>query len=656
MYVVATAGHVDHGKSTLVRRLTGMEPDRWAEERRRGLTIDLGFAWTTLADGSELAFVDVPGHERFVAHMLAGIGPVPAVMFVVAADEGWQPQSAEHLAALDALAVRHGLLVVTRADLADPEPARVEALEHLASTSLGEVPSVVVSGRTGDGLDDLARAMGDLTRRLPAPALDADVRLWIDRSFSVSGAGTVVTGTLTAGTLRTGDELELRPSGEDGRDNLLVRVRGLQTLGIDRPEVPGVARVAVNLRGVERAVARRGSALLSPGAWLSTSTVDVGVVGGVAGGIGGGVGDEGGDIGRLRAGAVVLHVGSAAVPARVRPLGAGAPTVRLSLARPLPLRVGDRGLLRDPGTEAGGHRVVAGVVVLDVQPPDLRLRGAARARAGQLGAVWAGADGGAGGEVTPVVARDLAALLVRHRGVVRGADLRAMGLPVAGLPVARPPVAGLLVARPPVAGPPVPGPPVVGAPTAGDWYVDADHWAAILRRTPDELARWERAHPVAAGMPSEVLRQNLGLPPSLLGPAVSASGLVVRDGLVHRPGAELVLPDDVEKSVRAVEEDLAAAPFVAPAADRLAALALGHREVAAAVRAGRLVKVTDGIVLLPDAVERAAAILASLPQPFTLSAAKTALETTRRVAVPLLELLDRNGITERLPDSTRRLR
>src|SRR5919106_3740125 len=136
MHVVATAGHVDHGKSTLVRALTGMEPDRWAEERRRGLTIDLGFAWTTLDGGEEVAFVDVPGHERFVPNMLAGVGPVPAVMFVVAADEGWMPQSTEHLEALDALGVRHGLLVVTRSDLAAPAPAGREALEHLRGSSL----------------------------------------------------------------------------------------------------------------------------------------------------------------------------------------------------------------------------------------------------------------------------------------------------------------------------------------------------------------------------------------------------------------------------------------------------------------------------------------------------------------------------------------
>src|SRR5271170_3125743 len=166
MYVVATAGHVDHGKSTLVRALTGMEPDRWAEERRRGMTIDLGYAWMTLPgpDGGQagmeqLAFVDVPGHERFVPNMLAGLGPVPAVMFVVAADGGWMPQSAEHLAAVDALGVRHGILVITRADLADPGPATRRALAEIATTSLGDVDAIAVSAVTGQGLDELRAAL-----------------------------------------------------------------------------------------------------------------------------------------------------------------------------------------------------------------------------------------------------------------------------------------------------------------------------------------------------------------------------------------------------------------------------------------------------------------------------------------------------------------
>src|SRR6201993_198251 len=169
VHVIATAGHVDHGKSMLVRALTGMEPDRWEAEQRRGMTIDLGFAWMTLPSGEQVAFVDVPGHERFVSNMLAGAGPVPAVMFVVAADEGWMPQSAEHLAAIDALGVRDGILVVTRADLADPAPALRQAAEKIAVTSLGGLKAMAVSARTGRGLPELTAALGRLAARLPQP-------------------------------------------------------------------------------------------------------------------------------------------------------------------------------------------------------------------------------------------------------------------------------------------------------------------------------------------------------------------------------------------------------------------------------------------------------------------------------------------------------
>ena len=212
MQVIATAGHVDHGKSTLVRALTGMEPDRWAEERRRGMTIDLGYAWTTLPSGEVIAFVDVPGHERFITNMLAGVGPVPAVLLVIAADEGWCAQTDEHVRALDALGVRHGVMAVTRCDLADASAAIEQAHELLATTTLAGIPAVSVSGQTGAGIGALRAALDDAGGRAATrrSRFDARIRLWVDRSFTVRGSGTVVTGTLAAGTLRRGDVLELR--------------------------------------------------------------------------------------------------------------------------------------------------------------------------------------------------------------------------------------------------------------------------------------------------------------------------------------------------------------------------------------------------------------------------------------------------------------
>ena len=202
MHVVATAGHVDHGKSTLVRALTGQDPDRLEEEHRRGLSIVLGYCWTDLDPVGDVAFVDVPGHERFLSTTLAGLGPVSAALLVVAADDPWMPQTAEHLAALDALGVRHGVLAVTRCDLADPAPALARAVDEVSRTSLRGAPAVVVSGRTGSGLEELRTALGSVLAAMPVPDSDADVRLWVDRAFHVRGAGTVVTGTLPAGTLR----------------------------------------------------------------------------------------------------------------------------------------------------------------------------------------------------------------------------------------------------------------------------------------------------------------------------------------------------------------------------------------------------------------------------------------------------------------------
>ncbi|MDG4797664.1 selenocysteine-specific translation elongation factor [Micromonospora sp. WMMD1082] len=580
MLVVATAGHVDHGKSTLVRALTGMEPDRWAEERRRGMTIDLGFAWTALPSGGTVAFVDVPGHERFVPNMLAGVGPVPAAAMVVAADEGWMPQSAEHLAALDALGVAYGLLVVTRADLADPQPALARARAELAATSLGAVEAVAVSAVTGAGLPELRAALDRLAARLPAPVADGPVRLWVDRSFTVRGSGTVVTGTLGAGRLRVGDELALAGTGEP------VRVRGLHRLGVACGETGPVARVAVNLRGVPRDRIARGDALLTPGRFRATDLVDVRLVGD--------------PVAELPV-TLTLHVGSAAVPVRVRPLGAD--TARLRLGRPLPLLVGDRALLRDPGR----RHVAGGVRVLDVLPPPLRRRGAAADRA----AVLATLDG----------RPDLAGELGR-RGLVRAGDLVRAGVPVTVDPV------------------------------AGDWLADPGHWRRLADRLADAVARHTREHPLEPGVPVEVLRQRLDLADRALVEALVRPPLRLVAGRVVAAGTA-PLPEPVARALALVRDDYAAHPFRAPDAERLAAVGLGTREIGAAVRAGALLRLTGNVLLLPGAPEQAVRVLAGLPQPFTLSAARQALATTRRVAVPLLELLDRQGMTRRLPDDAR---
>src|SRR5690606_12205606 len=250
MTVIGTAGHVDHGKSTLLQAITGRDPDRWEEEKRRGLTIDLGFVWGKLPSGREISFVDVPGHERFIKNMLAGIEAIDAALFVVAADEGWMPQSEEHLAVLDLLDVRRGVVALTKADLVDDELLELVTLEvheRLEGSSLEGAPVLAVSSRTGDGLDDVIAALDAIG--IDGEAGD-DPRLWIDRRFTVSGAGTVVTGTLLGGPLRVGDILHVHPG------HVRVRVRALESHEREHQRVDPHRRVAVNLADAPEHLAR----------------------------------------------------------------------------------------------------------------------------------------------------------------------------------------------------------------------------------------------------------------------------------------------------------------------------------------------------------------------------------------------------------------
>lgn len=356
MHVVATAGHVDHGKSTLVLALTGMDPDRFAEEKSRGLTIDLGFAWTSLPSGRQLAFVDVPGHVRFIKNMLAGVGAVDACLFVVAATEGWKPQSEEHLRILELLDLRHGLVALTKVGLVDDETrelARLELADALAGTFLEGAAVVEVDVPAGEGVDDLRHALDRLLATTPTSADHDRPRLWIDRVFAAKGSGTVVTGTLAGGSVAVDDELVTSPFGRR------VRARALQALQQPRQVVLPGSRVAINLSGVSRDELERGHALIRPGQWQPTRTFDA----------------------SLRAlatlehpvsprGAYQAYVGAGEHPVRIRVLGDESiqpgqdGLVRVHLPVGLPLLPGDRFVLR----ESGRDETVGGGEVLDVAP------------------------------------------------------------------------------------------------------------------------------------------------------------------------------------------------------------------------------------------------------------------------------------------------
>ncbi|MFF0725970.1 SelB C-terminal domain-containing protein [Streptomyces sp. NPDC004134] len=585
--VIATAGHVDHGKSALVRALTGTDPDRLAEERRRGLTLDLGFTWAAAPGGRALAFVDVPGHHRYLATTFAGIATAPAALLVVSADEGWRPQTAEHLAALDAFGVRAGLLAVTRADLADPAPALAEAAERTAGTGLAGAPAVAVSVRTGDGLDRLLRELDALAAALPPPDPAAPVRLWLDRAFTMAGAGTVVTGTLAAGTLAEGDTLHLAPAGRD------VQVRGLHSLGQAVPRVTGPARVAVNLRRIAADRVRRGNALLTPGRWWTTDLVDIRYE--PAAGT-----DGGGPPPRLPAEPLV-HCGTAATSARLRPLGPHA--ARLALRTPLPLHVGDRLLLRDPGS-----RLLVGATVLDPEPPPLTGRGAAATRARLLAGIADPADPAGRLAAVGLAARD---------------RLAAQGYAVAA---------------------------------SGDrWLFDRGHAERLAAALAAAVRAHAEAHPADPGLPVARARRLLALPPDTAWDglaAVSGAGLTLRDGRLYRADEADRLPAAVAAGLRGLLDELRSAPFRAPTRRRLDELGLDAEALGLLVRRGELERV--GAVYLPaGSVGRAARELAGLPQPFTAGEAARALAVSRRVAIPLLETLDETGRTRRRPDGRR---
>lgn len=625
MRVVATAGHVDHGKSTLVRALTGMEPDRWEEERRRGLTIDLGFVWAPLTtDGQPprtVAFVDVPGHERFVANMLAGAGAVRAVLFVVAADDGWSAQSQEHLDILDLLGVPTGVVAITKAAAVAPSRVRdvtEDVGARLAHTTLAHAPIVVTDAVVGRGLDDLTAAMLAQLAAQP-PARDTGRgRLWIDRSFTIDGAGTVVTGTLDGAGLAVGDEVALLPAG------FTAKIRGLHALGQAATTVAPGARVAVNLAGVARDRVGRGDALVvgapsAAAAWLVTDRVDAWVRA-----------LPGYEVGRR--GAWHVHTGSAQVRASLHPLLGDPVTaegaVRIVLERALPLQAGDRFVLR----EAGRRATLGGGQVLDPAPAGA-VRGAEQ-RLGHvelLDALRSAATPG----------RRLEALVA----VAGGFRPAAATFAAAGLASE---TAGRTASTPP-------GRPTDRLLAVGESLVDqqtAARWREVVIAA---LADHHRHAPSAPG-PTK----------SQLAPLVTAAGAgnalagafidhLVDVGVLVRHGPGHALPEHAPtlaaartQSVTQLFAAIRDRPLAPPRLDDAAAAAgVGTSELQRLLQHGELVQcgefgfAADAVAEAVDALRR----LEAATGPFTAAQAKEAWATTRRYAIPLLEHLDTAGVT-----------
>ena len=601
--VIATAGHVDHGKSSLIVRLTGIDPDRWAEEKRRGLTIDLGYAWCTLPSGREIGFVDVPGHERFIGNMLAGVGPVRLVLFVVAADEGWKPQSEEHLQILDVLGVRGGVIALTKRDLVDDEMlalATEEIRERVADTGLADAPILPVSSETGEGIDALAAALDAMLDGVGPPDA-ARARLHIDRVFTIKGAGTVVTGTLSGDCLAVGDEVELYPAGAR------ARIRSLQTHKQSEDRACPVSRVAANLVGVERDRLGRGDVLASPAAWRPTRVFEARLhaVGG-----------------RSRAvtarGAFKLYVGAAEVDARVRFYGTtklepGAEAfVRITATTPLVLDVGDRFVVR----EAGRRETVAGGTVLDVAPP---------ARAGPDPVLRLSARANASRDALPE-------LLVEERGAIRAADVFALT-----------------------------GSTMDGGVTVAEWRVADALRTAVQTSVAGSLAAYHAEHPLEVGAALTLARSAVtgalraaraptdpALADALL-TDLTDRGVIARDTTTVRlMSHQVALQErsaDVERLLLAIGGEREATP---PTVRELVAAGIGRDVIDAAAREGVVVRVSSDLVMTTDLVARAeATVRASGAAGITVSALRESLGTSRKYAVPIMEWFDQRGVTRR---------
>jgi len=355
MTVIATAGHVDHGKSSLVKALTGIDPDRFEEEQRRGLTIDLGFAHTTTSNDVTLSFIDVPGHVRFLRNMLAGVGAVGGCLFVVDASEGWKPQSEEHLRILQILGIEHAVVALTKVDLVDDDTRALlmlEVTERLGSTSMATAEVVPVSVVSGEGLETVATALEQMVQTVAVANHDRP-RLWIDRVFAARGSGTVVTGTLTGGALSVDQMVMVLPHGQQ------ARIRQMQTLGHTVEHIKPGQRLALNLAGIDHGLLHRGDVVVIEGQWRPTALFDAELE--VLDDLGHGV---------SRRGAYTAYVGSREMPVNMRVLGPDvvAPgqrvAVRMALPIAVPLVPGDRFVLR----ESGRDETIGGGEVLDISP------------------------------------------------------------------------------------------------------------------------------------------------------------------------------------------------------------------------------------------------------------------------------------------------
>ncbi len=641
VHVVGTAGHVDHGKSALILALTGIDPDRLREEKERGLTIDLGFAWLRLPNDDEVGIVDVPGHRDFIENMIAGVGSIDATLFVVAADESVMPQTREHLAILDLLGVDVGLVVLTKVDLAESEEwldlVVEDVIETLDGTTLEDAPLVLTSARTGQGLDELLTALQTVLDDVDPAADRGRPRLSIDRVFTVSGFGTVVTGTLIDGYLRVGQEVEIQPRGSR------ARVRGLQTHKeeVERA-VPG-SRVAINLTGIDKDELARGDVVTSPD-WLhSTTLVDV----------------------RLRYLPEILwgdlgpyaqrplrhntqlkfYSGAAEVMARVRLLGSEALLpgqtgwVQLELQEPVAVLKGDRYIVRlpSPATTVGGgivvdshpgrkHRRFRPDVVdrletlAEGSPSSVLLQALKRGGPVTVGTLFETVRLGDGAPeaLRQLLEQDEALLLGRRKRSKAGTD------------------------------------PEIGA--TAQLIVGREWWTGLIDRAAGELSAYHQSYPLRKGMPREALRSSLRLEPRVFDAAMAQAdaerALVDEGATVRLPSHRVRFTPEQRQRVETLLSRFRGQPFAPPSVKESSEM-VGEDVLRVLLQRGELVQVSPDVLFLTDVYQEMVRRVRERIQhqgSITLSEVRDMFESSRKYAQALLEHLDEAGVTKRVGD------
>ena len=616
MYVIGTAGHVDHGKSTLVEALTGIDPDRLREEKERGLTIDLGFAWLTLPSGQEVSIVDVPGHERFISNMLAGVGGIDLALLVVAADESVMPQTREHLAILDLLRVEHGLVAVTKRDLVDEdwlELVKVDVQEVLEGTALEGSPIVPVSGVTKEGLDELMSTLDGLLVDTEVRKNLGRPRLPIDRSFTIAGFGTVVTGTLIDGTLAVGQGVDLALSGQRSR------IRGLQTHRKKLEEATPGRRLAVNLSGVAHDKIDRGEVLTTPGWLRPTSAIDVHL--------------------RVIPDAprsirhnmyATVHTGSSETVARVRLLEAqqvapgGSTWAQLKLEQPIAAVKGDYFVLRSGGTTLGGGNIV-----------DTHAKRHRRNYAPILDRL-AVIEKGSSREVLLNTIDGMEP--AEFEALVRRANLQPQEARSELQSMAE---EMLVVAL---------GRKGIGP---GSYLYTASGWGTLTGKAQRFLSGYHKQYPLRKGAPKEEIRSRLALSTQVFNsalPRMHEGGAVLEEGsLVRHPEHEPRLTEAQQQGADAFLGLLESQPF-SPPTDSLP----DEDILNLLAEQGRLVRVSDTVAFKTSAykemVDRITSYIGEHGE-ITVADVRDLFSTSRKYALALMDYLDQQRITRRVGDA-----